>query len=173
MEKFTHIVFDVILGLFIKIIGIAMVLSVLLQIASRNLNIAGILWTEEMGRLTFIWFCFLATAAAFEKGKHVSIDYFYMKMNKLFRTICDYLGLALILMFTMIIVVEGIRILEFVSIQHSPVMRLSFFWFYLSVPVGMGFILLFAILSFVKLILTTKNGGSIPASGDNPSSVDG
>jgi TRAP-type C4-dicarboxylate transport system permease small subunit len=172
MEKVIHIIFDVIIGFIIKIIGVVMITSVLLQIAFRYLPVSGTTWTEELGRLTFLWFCMLSTAVTFVKGQHLFIDYFYLKMNKFYQAVCDYVSLLLILLFSSIVTFEGIKLLEFVSKQHSPVMRLSFFWFYLSVPVGCGFIMLFTILSFIdRIFLKGKISSSVSADKSGTSQV--
>ena len=73
MEKFIHILFDVIIGFIVKIIGFVMIGAVLLQIAFRYLPISG-MCTDELGRLSFIWFGMLAMAITFIKGMHLSID---------------------------------------------------------------------------------------------------
>jgi TRAP-type C4-dicarboxylate transport system permease small subunit len=149
--KYIHILFDVIIGFIVKIIGFIMIGAVLLQIAFRYLPFSG-MWTDELGRLTFIWFGMLAMAITFIKGMHLSIDYFYLKMKKRTQTILDYIGLLLILVFSGSSAIYGIWLLEFTARQRSPVMQLSFFWFSLSVPVGFGFISLFTLVAIFDRI---------------------
>lgn len=174
MEKVIHIIFDLIIGYIIRLIGIVMIISVLLQIAFRYLPFTGTTWTEELGRLTFLWFCMLSTAVTFVKGQHLFIDYFYFKMKKLYQIICDYVSLLLIFLFSLVITVEGLKLLEYVSKQRSPVMRLSFFWFYLSVPSGCGLIMLFSILSFIdRIFFKGKIGNAVSADeGESIQAVD-
>ena len=151
MEKYIHILFDRIIGFIVKIIGFVMIGAVLLQIAFRYLPISG-MWTDELGRLSFIWFGMLAMAITFIKGMHLSIDYFYLKMKKRTQVILDYIGLLLIFIFSSSSTVCGIWLLEFTSRQRSPVMQLSFFWFSLSLPVGFGFISLFTLVAIFDRI---------------------
>jgi TRAP-type C4-dicarboxylate transport system permease small subunit len=173
MEKVVHIIFDVIIGFIIKLIAFVMISSVLLQIAFRYLPITGTTWTEELGRLTFLWFCMLSTAVTFVKGQHLFIDFFYLKFPKIARIVCDYVSLLLVLGFSTLVTVNGIRLLEFVGKQHSPVMRLSILWFYLSVPVGCGLIMLFTILSLIDLIfLKGKIGSAVSANDESVQAVD-
>ncbi|WP_169313429.1 TRAP transporter small permease [Treponema primitia] len=164
MEKLIHIIFDVIIGFIIKIIGAVMITAVLLQIAFRYLPFSGMTWTEELGRLTFVWFCLLSTAVTFVKGQHLAIDYFYLKWNKTVQTIMTYVSWLLILTFSGVVSFQGFKLLEMVGKQRSPVLRLSFFWFYLSVPVGCGLIVLFTVLTIIdNLFLKGKITRSVSA----------
>jgi TRAP-type C4-dicarboxylate transport system permease small subunit len=128
-----------------------MIIAVLFQIAFRYLPFT-VMWTEELGRFTFVWFCMLSMAITFVKGMHLSIDYFYLKMKKKTQIILDYIGLLLILAFSCSSTVCGIWLLEFTARQTSPVLQLSFFWFSLSVPVGFGLVTVFTVLSLIDRI---------------------
>jgi TRAP-type C4-dicarboxylate transport system permease small subunit len=154
MGKIVYIIFDVILATIIKIVAVCMVLSVLIQVFSRNLPVMGIsfMWTEELGRLTFMWLCMLSVATSYAKGQQIAIDFFYLRMRKSFQTICDYAILILILIFSPIITIHGTRLLNIVALQRSPVMEISMFWFYLAIPVGCGLIVIFTALCLIDRI---------------------
>ena len=154
MEKIVHVIFDVIIATVIKIIGACMVVSVLIQVAARNLPATGIsfMWTEELGRLTFVWFCMLSASVSYAKGQQIVVDYFYLKMRKSFQTVCDFVSLFLVLTFSYVVTTAGFKLLQFVSLQRSPVMELSLFWFYLSIPAGCGLMMIFTVLCIVDRI---------------------
>jgi TRAP-type C4-dicarboxylate transport system permease small subunit len=163
LEKVIHVIFDVFFGWIIKVLGIVMIIDVLLQIAFRYLPTTGTTWTEELGRLLFMWFCMLSTALTYVKGQHLAIDFFYLKWSKTTRTICDFISLIAVLSFSGIVSVFGYKLLELVAKQHSPVMRLSFFWFYLAVPVGCSLIAIFTILSMIdRVFLGGKMAAKLP-----------
>jgi TRAP-type C4-dicarboxylate transport system permease small subunit len=128
-----------------------MISAVLLQIVFRYLPFT-VMWTEELGRITFVWFCMLSMAITFVKGMHLSIDYFYLKMKHKTQAVLDYIVLLLILAFSFSSTVCGIWLLEFTARQTSPVLQLSFFWFSLSVPVGFGLVTVFTVLSLIDRI---------------------
>lgn len=151
LDKVIHVMFDVIIAFFVKFIGIVMILSVLLQIASRYLPFS-LMWTDELGRLSFMWFCLLSTGIAFEKGNHLCIDYFYIKFGKKVRNVLDYLVLLIVLVFSVIISVNGYLLLEIVSVQKSPVMHLPMSYFYAAIPVGFTLIIIFCILKLIQRI---------------------
>jgi TRAP-type C4-dicarboxylate transport system permease small subunit len=131
------------------------------------------MWTDELGRLTFIWFCMLAMALTFIKGMHLSIDYFYLKMKKRTQAVLDYIGLLLILVFSSSATVCGVWVLEFTARQRSPVMQLSFFWFSLSVPIGFGFISLFTFVAiFDRIFFKGKLVTSLAAAAQDQQAVD-
>ena len=151
MERLIHIVFDVIVGFVVKVVGVVMMVSVLLQIASRYLPFT-LGWTDEVARLMFVWFCMLSTAIAYEKGHHLCIDYFTLKMKRKLQVFLGYLSMLLVLAFSVVLTVKGIEILEIVSIQKSPVMQLSMSYFYASIPVGFGLVVIFSVLALIHRV---------------------
>lgn len=156
MEKLIHSVYDRILGIMVTIIGIVMVCAVLLQISARYLPVAGLIWTEELARLTFIWFFFLSAALTLSKKKHLGIDFFYLKATKKLQYYLDILAQVVIFMFGIIITYYGIHLVGIVSIQKSPVLQLSLSYFYAAVPAAGVLFALISGLSIVKLYLMQK-----------------
>lgn len=161
MDNFIHIVYDKILGILVSFIGTVMVCAVLIQVAARYLPVVGFNWTEELARLTFVWFCFLATAYTLSKKMHLGIDYFYLKMSKKVQHFLDILAFAVVFAFGTILTYYGIFLLGIVSIQKSPVLQLSLSYFYAAVPVAGILFVVFSGLSIVKLCLKQKEKPSI------------
>ena len=166
MGKIIHILYDVIIVTLIKIIGLCMVVSVLIQVASRNLPVipgVSFMWTEELGRLSFVWLCLLSAAVSYSKGQQIVIDYFYLKMGRIVQILCDFASLFLILGFSYVVTVQGFNLLKIVSIQRSPVMEISILWFYLAIPVGCGLMTIFTVLCLVdRVFLQGKFVNTLP-----------
>ena len=151
MEKLIDIVFNVISAFIVKVVGLVMIISVLLQIASRYLPFT-LLWTDEVARLTFIWFCMLATAIAYEKSNHLCLDYFVLKLSKRVQNILEYAAQIIVFVFSVVITVKGIELIGVVAVQRSPVLNLSMSVFYSAIPFGFGLIAIFDLLSFIQKI---------------------
>ena len=139
------------LSFFIKILGIVMVLSVVLQITGRYVPMISFMWTEELARLTFIWFCFLGIAITYHYKGHMSINYFCAKLNTNLQRFFGYLCNILILVFSSIITYYGIRLSIMARVQTSPMLQLSFSWFYAAVPAGFMLIAIFSNLEIIGL----------------------
>ncbi|MBS6642378.1 MAG: TRAP transporter small permease [Clostridiaceae bacterium] len=156
MEKIEKFVIDVILTSLLKVIGSALVLDILLQIAARYLPIR-VTWTDEIGRLLFVWFAMLSTAMAYAKNQHLCIDYIYLKFNKKVQRLLDYFSIILVLVTSSVLSYTGIQVMKIVAAQKSPILKISMSYFYASVPVGFAFILIFNIVTLIdKLIIQKK-----------------
>ncbi len=134
MKKVIDFVFDTVLGSFIKITGIAMSVTVIIQIAARYLPFTAI-WTEEVSRLLFLWFSFIGAAVTLKYKMHLGIDYFYDKFPHKVKRIFDISVYLLILSTCLILILYGFRLVRLVSIQSSPVFGISMVFFYLPVAV--------------------------------------
>lgn len=98
-------------------------------------------WTEETARYAFIWMMFVGAAAAVKKGSHISVDLLdsFLKnpsVKKKLNLVCKLMFLIFCLATTY--VGTKICISAAGTTQRSPVLEISYFWVYLSMPVGMG-----------------------------------
>lgn len=155
MEKVEQIIIDVLLASLLKIIGSALVLDILLQITARYLPIR-ITWTDEIGRLLFVWFAMLSTAIAYAKNQHLCIDYIYLKFSKKVQKLLDYLSIILVLITSSTLTYTGIQVMKVVAAQKSPILKISMSYFYASVPVGFAFILVFNIVTLINKLIVQK-----------------
>jgi TRAP-type C4-dicarboxylate transport system permease small subunit len=155
VKKFVHILYNVIMAKFVKVLGIVMVLSVLLQIAMRYTPTNPFMWTEELARLTFVWFCFMGATVGLVNKMHLSVDYLYTKVNERFKKILNYITWTLIIVFSGIITYYGILLVQMTYMQESPVMGLPLSFFYASVPVAGGLFIIYSLTVLIEMIKPT------------------
>ncbi|MDR1933539.1 MAG: TRAP transporter small permease [Spirochaetales bacterium] len=160
MQKLVFFIYDTCLGFLAKIIGLVMLLSVVVQIACRYLPMAPLRWTEELARLSFIWYCFMGAATTLAKRKHLTIDYFYLKLNTRIRKVLDVLSWGVVIGFSSALTVYGVYMVKVVSIQRSPMLDLSMSLFYGAVPAGC---FLFAFYGLVSLIACLRGDNTATA----------
>lgn len=156
MRKKVEVIYDLVLGNLVKVLGIAMVLVILLQIAARYLPTSAFIWTEEVARLLFLWFSFLGTALTLTKNMHLGIDFFYNKFNKIGKVIATYGGLAIMFVFAIVIGYFGIRLIAMVNIQRSPIFHLPMSLFYAPVPTAGILFGIYMIADFIDTITGKK-----------------
>jgi len=130
-----HILFEVILGFLAKVFGGIMAVAVVVQILCRYLPL-NFAWTEELARLMFMWFSFTGAALTFGKNKHLSIDLLYLKFSPAVQRVLNIFGQLVIFAFSAIICYYGFHLLKIVSMQTSPMLRISMKYFYAAVPYG-------------------------------------
>ena len=160
MKKMIHILYDLVVDNLVRIVGIVMTISILCQIGTRLLLKVPFSWTDELARFSFIWFCFLGSVMTLRHNMHLGIDYFESKMSpkvKFYNRIFVY---ALVIVFGAFVAFFGTMLLEIVSIQKSPVMRIPMVYVYMALPIS-G--LLYAILGVDMLYHHIKEGKSSAA----------
>lgn len=155
MDKFIDILYEKIIGNLIKVIGIIMAVTILVQIFSRAFMKVPFSWTEELSRITFMWFCFLGSGIAMKKKAHLGIDYFINKFSSEFKYYNQILINLLIGLFGFFMSFYGLNIAKIMHKQVSSVMRIPMSYFYAVIPIT-G--VLFLILAIYYLIKDIKSG---------------
>jgi len=141
----------VLMGIFAGIMTIVVVTEVILRYAFGH----SLYFAEELSRLTFVWGGFLAISVALRKGIHASVA---LVVDLLPRTPKRYVTLfshATVLFFLLFIFFSSLTVLPHQWIQFTPTLEIRMFWFYLSVPVGVG---LMIIQLFPVIQKTVKEG---------------
>jgi len=128
-------------------------LATVLQVVFRFVLQMPAAWTDETARYSFIWMMFLGAAVAVKKNTHISVDILQAVIkNPAAKKALNMTTKSIFLIFTIICTVVGVQvcllILQFP--QTSPVLEISMFWVYVSMPVGMGLASLRLIQSFFK-----------------------
>lgn len=151
MKRFIDVLFNTVVTGFVKILGIVMVLSILVQILMRYLPSNPFMWTEELARLTFVWFCFMSATIVLTKGMHLGIDYFYNKVSVRAKTLLTLFTWTLIMIFSGIITYYGSKLVGMTHIQQSPFLSLPLSYFYASVPVAGGLFLIYGTTVIIEM----------------------
>ncbi len=161
MKRFVDVLFNTVIAGFVKVLGVVMVLSILVQIVMRYLPTNPFMWTEELARLTFVWFCFMSATIALPKGMHLSIDYFFNRMSGRVKFLLNFSTWMLIMIFSVIITYYGFKLVGITYIQKSPHMSLPLSYFYASVPAAGGLFLIYGTTVLLEMaggVLSAKRG---------------
>mgnify|MGYP005837250735 CR=1 FL=1 len=153
MERFIHVLFNLVLGTLLKIIGIIMSLTIILQIFSRIVMIHPFTWTEELSRFSFIWFCFLGSAYALHKKLHMGIDYFYRKYRPEKQRKIELFVQLIILLFGALLVYYGMVLVQLTTIQLSTILRIPMAYMFSVLPITGAFFC----LSSISQLLSSRN----------------
>ncbi len=140
----------ILVGCFTGIMTLIVVIEVILRYGFGR----SIFFSEELSRLTFVWGGFLAVSLALRKGIHA---YVALAVDLLPRTPKRYVALfshATVLFFLLFIFFSSLTVLPHQWVQFTPTMEIRMFWFYLSIPVGMGLM----IIQLLPIIQRTLQG---------------
>ena len=141
-------------------------LAVIMTVVFRHWFGISAAWLDETARYAFIWMMFIGSAVAAKHGTHITVDILSgaIKNEKIKRTLA-LVSKLIFFVFAVMTTVIGIQVcltlLEFP--QRSPVLQISIFWVYLSMPVGMGLTTLRILQSFFKKNDKTEEQGDTPA----------
>jgi TRAP-type transport system small permease protein len=145
MERIIVFLFDKVLATFLKVTGMVLVFSILLQIFSRIAMTHPFSWTEELSRFAFVWFCFLGSAYTLRMKLHLGIDYLYQKFGQRMRRVLDFIIQGLILFFGGLMLYTGLLMVKVTAIQRSPILRLPMSYIYVVLPICGFYIVVFSI----------------------------
>ena len=121
-------------------------------------NLMPFAWGDEVVRLTAIWIVFLAASIGVKEDSHLSVEFF---LNKFLRP--DQLNtakkIATLIVVTALAAVTFQGIIYTKNSMHTMMQNLpnvSMAWFYASIPVGCGYLIL---EYMIKLFKKTPNKG--------------
>jgi C4-dicarboxylate transporter DctQ subunit len=132
------------------IVGAALIVTIVTtEVILRYVFKHSLIFTEELSRYLMVWIVFLGGALAVRDEAHIRINILVKRLNRTLSKAVRLLAHGLVLIFLVIIAVEGFRILPDQLRQMCITIDVSLFYFYLAIPVG-------AILMIVYLLPVIK-----------------
>jgi len=129
---------------------IVMTLTVIVQVFLRYVFSFSLSWSEEVARYLMIWVAFLGGSLALQKGLHIGVELFLVRVSSKTRRWVSILSKMFILIFLIYLTIGGIKITWAVRDQSSPALLFSMAYAYLSAPVGGFFMALQTIHSLIE-----------------------
>jgi TRAP-type C4-dicarboxylate transport system permease small subunit len=123
--------------------------SVTIQIISRTIGVALMVWMDEVTRVAILWATFLGSAVGVRRHSHFVIDLLVAslptRIGQSMRVIIQFVVLIVVLL----LLWTGWQ-LAVIGLQRVyPISRISQTWGFASLPVGAMFMLLFLCEQFV------------------------
>ena len=104
-----------------------------------------LIFTEELSRYLMVWVVFLGSALAVRDGSHIRIGILVNRLGPKLQRFVSLVAYTLTLVFLIVIALEGIKILPRQLYQMCITIDISLFYFYLAIPVGSVFMIIFLI----------------------------
>lgn len=132
-----------------------LVLLVCANVFARYVLAAGILWSEELSRLLFVWVVFLGAYIALCRDGHMAVVMVINKIDPAGRRWVRLFGLILVLILLVILGFAGARLTwtTYGFGRQTPILGISAAWGYMAVPVScalMGLQTLRGILATIR-----------------------
>jgi TRAP-type C4-dicarboxylate transport system permease small subunit len=129
-----------------------LIATVFYQVLGRYLFNAPPSWSEELARFLQVWIALLASALCVQQGMHLGVDYLLHAVAPRGRAGLEVLVHVLVSGFLLLLLVQGIRILDVAAVQSSPAMGINMWYAYLAVPVGAALMLLESVLKLGEAV---------------------
>ena len=118
---------------------VLMTVVVLLQVIYRYLLMQPLHWSEELARYLFGWISILGAALSLRRRGHFGTDFFFRMLPPRWKRSFAFLILLLMGIVVMVLLAQGIVLVQKTADQESPAMEISMGWAYASLPVGAAF----------------------------------
>lgn len=109
-------------------------------------------WSEELSVYLMIWFGIIGIAVGVRKNAHMALNYFADRMPRTLQTILVYIKYVLILIYSSVLLNEGVTMVMLTMSQRSPAIGLPVGYVYLALPVSMVLIIIFTLEAIAKEI---------------------
>ena len=111
--------------------------AALIGTVSRYLTFLPIIsWGEEVTRFAGIWSVFLVAGLTIRQGAHLGVDFLTTRFSPRARRLVHLLNGGLILAFSGLLLVYGLRLAAENMTQYSPALEWSMGIVYLCIPIG-------------------------------------
>lgn len=135
---------NVVEGLLLVLMAVLCV-DVFLGVFSRYVLARTFTWYDEIARLVFVWMIFLGAAVAVKRGAHFRLHLLVDRIPSRFRRLADVLALLLVIAFGVLLIQQGLLLVELGQFQQTPVMGLPKSYVYASIPVGGVLMIVYAL----------------------------
>ena len=127
-----------------------MTVIVFLQVVYRYLLTQPLVWSEELARYLFVWLSLLGAALALQKRGHFGFEILYQRFSPSKRQVLGFLIHILIGLLLVILLLQGVTLVEKTVQQESPAMGIAMGWAYACIPVAAALMLFHLIVIFFK-----------------------
>jgi TRAP-type C4-dicarboxylate transport system permease small subunit len=121
--------------------------AVFAQVVARYVFNQPPAWTEELARFCQVWIILLTSSICLRKGSHLAVDYLGPALAPAARRAVAVTTGCLIAVYSMVVVIWGVRLLVIGLAQTSPAMQLNMGMVYLVFPIAGGLMVLESILA--------------------------
>ena len=113
-----------------------MTIVVFLQVVFRYFLIRPLYWSEELARYLFVWISFLGATLSVHRHAHFGMDFFFKMLPERWRRFLTLVIYLLMEVVVVVLLVQGVVLVQKTIDQHSPAMEIPMGWAYACLPVG-------------------------------------
>ncbi len=131
-----------------------MLLLTFTQVISRYVFNYTPSFMEELSRYLFVWTVFLSLPLVAKSGGHMAIEALTSRISGSKLKFCRFIGDICTIIFLVVMVWQGVRMVQLAHFQTSPAMMLPMSYVYAVIPFGCFIMLLYVINNILTLLRT-------------------
>jgi tripartite ATP-independent transporter DctM subunit len=109
-----------------------------------------LIWSDELAGILFLWLAMLGAVVAFQRGEHMRMTAFVGKVEPRKRAFFDVLAIAAPLAFLVLVLHPAYEFASDEAFVSTPALDISNLWRAAALPVGLGLMLLIALLRLLS-----------------------
>jgi TRAP-type C4-dicarboxylate transport system permease small subunit len=115
-------------------VGLATVLIVFFEVLMRYVFRAPLITSVELSRIGFVWSCFLGAALGVKRARHIRFVFLIERLPGLGRRLLGGAVALVSIGFFLVVLVQGVQMVQRVADTYFPALGLSQLWLYLPLP---------------------------------------
>jgi tripartite ATP-independent transporter DctM subunit len=138
-------------------------------VVSRYVFHSPLIWSDELASILFLWLAMFGAVVAFRRAEHMRMTAIVAKCNPPMRAFLDLIGTCAALAFLLMIASPAYEYAYEESFITTPALQIPNSWRASALPIGIGFMVLFALLRLARaadkkrLLLAVLTVGAIVA----------
>ena len=125
---------------------VAEIIVLFTGVSARYLFQRPLIWSDELAGILFLWLAMLGAVVAFQRGEHMRMTAFVGKIEPRRRAFFDVLAIAAPLAFLVLVLQPAYEFASDEAVVSTPALDISNLWRAAALPVGLGLMLLIALL---------------------------
>jgi tripartite ATP-independent transporter DctM subunit len=142
---------------------IAEIIVLFTGVSARYLFHKPIIWSDELAGILFLWLAMLGAVTAFHRGEHMRMTAFVGRLSPSRRAFFEVLAVAAPLAFLALVLEPAYEFASDEAIVSTPALDISSLWRAAALPVGLGLMLLVALLRLFSFGNWRMSGAAVGA----------
>jgi len=132
----------------------AMLILIFVQVVARYIFHHSLHFSEELARYLFVWTVFLCIPVVQRMGGHMTVGVITERISGMPLKIFRIVACTLTFVFMLIILQNGIMMVQRTSFQTSPAMQIKMSYIYYALPIGASAMLLNMLEELIRTLMT-------------------
>ena len=133
------------------ILVVAEIIVLLAGVVARYVFHQPIVWSDELASMLFLWLAMLGSVVAFQRGEHMRMTALVSKVSPSVRAFLDVVAIAAALAFLLLVIEPAFEFAAEETFITTPALEITNAWRAAALPVGMGLMILTALLRLAEV----------------------